>query len=150
MYNVHLCRVLLLVSIPFLTLSVGAISLSNIVKMGSLPHEILFQLSLTICFCSYVIGLGPIPNILCSEMFPTRARATCASFCSLAFWFGRLLSIYCFPVMLSTIGLSGACAIYAFVCCLVLVFVYLRVPETKGLPLELIAEIFKFSRQECL
>uniref|UniRef100_A0A0E0F7S0 Major facilitator superfamily (MFS) profile domain-containing protein n=1 Tax=Oryza meridionalis TaxID=40149 RepID=A0A0E0F7S0_9ORYZ len=141
-------RVLLLVSIPFLTLSVGAISFSNIVKMGSLPHEILFQLSLTICFCSYVIGLGPIPNILCSEMFPTRARATCASFCSLAFWFGRLLSIYCFPVMLSTIGLSGACAIYAFVCCLVLVFVYLRVPETKGLPLELIAEIFKFSRQE--
>ncbi|KAF0894896.1 hypothetical protein E2562_004899 [Oryza meyeriana var. granulata] len=143
-------RALLLVSIPILILSVGAISLSNIVKMGSLAHEILFQLSLTICFCSYVVGLGPIPNILCSEMFPTRARATCASFCSLAFWFGRLLSIYCFPVMLSTIGLSGACVIYAFVCCMVLVFMYLRVPETKGLPLELIAEIFKFSRQECL
>ncbi|XP_006663052.1 monosaccharide-sensing protein 2-like [Oryza brachyantha] len=143
-------RALLLVSIPILILSVGTISFSNIVKMGSLAHGMLFQLSLTICFCSYVVGLGPIPNILCSEMFSTRARATCASFCSLAFWFGRLLSIYCFPVMLSTIGLTGACGIYAFVCCMVLLFVCLRVPETKGLPLELIAEIFKFSRQECL
>uniref|UniRef100_A0A0D9XUA4 Major facilitator superfamily (MFS) profile domain-containing protein n=2 Tax=Leersia perrieri TaxID=77586 RepID=A0A0D9XUA4_9ORYZ len=143
-------RALLLVSIPILILSLATISLSNVVEMGSLVHEIFFQLSLTICFCSYVVGLGPIPNILCSEMFPTRARATCASFCSLTFWFGRLLSIYCFPVMLSTIGLSGACGIYALVCCMVLVFVYLRVPETKGLPLELIAEIFKFSKQECL
>ncbi|KAL5204846.1 hypothetical protein ABZP36_009717 [Zizania latifolia] len=133
-------RALLLVTIPILILSVGTISLSNTVKMGSLAHEILFHLSLTICFCSYVVGLGPIPNILCSEMFPTRARATCTSFCSLAFWFGRLLSIYCFPVMLSTIGLSGACGVYTFVCCMVLVLVYLRVPETKGLPLELIAE----------
>ncbi|KAL5204447.1 hypothetical protein ABZP36_009318 [Zizania latifolia] len=143
-------RALLLVTIPILILSVGTISLSNTVKMESLAHEIVFHLALTICFCSYVVGLGPIPNILCSELFPTRARATCASFCSLAFWFGRLLSIYCFPVMLSTIGLSGACGVYTFVCCMVLVFVYLRVPETKGLPLELIAEIFKFSRQECV
>ncbi|KAG8090521.1 hypothetical protein GUJ93_ZPchr0011g26939 [Zizania palustris] len=144
-------RALLLVTIPILILSVGTISLSNIVKMESLAaHEIVFHLASTICFCSYAVGLGPIPNILCSELFPTRARATCASFCSLAFWFGRLLSIYCFPVMLSTIRLSGACGVYTFVCCMVLVFVYLRVPETKGLPLELIAEIFKFSRQECI
>lgn len=143
-------RPLLLVTTPILMSSLSTIALSSIVNMGSLAQAILFQLTLTICFCSYVVGLGPIPNILCSEMFPTRARATCASFCSLSFWFGRLLSTYCFPVMLSTIGLTGACGVYAFVCSIVLLFVYFRVPETKGLPLELIAEIFKFSRQECL
>lgn len=140
-------RSLLLVTTPILMLSLSTICLSSIVNMGSLAQEILFHLTLTICLCSYVVGLGPIPNILCSEMFPTRARATCASFCSLSFWFGRLLSTYCFPVMLSTIGLTGACGVYAFVCFIVLLFVYLRVPETKGLPLELIAEIFKISRK---
>lgn len=143
-------RALLLFTTPIVILSLGTMSLSNIVKMGSLAYPILFHLTLTICFCSYVIGLGPIPNILCSEMFPTRARATCASFCSLSFWFGGLLSTYCFPVMLGTIGLAGSCGVYAFVCFIVLLFVYFRVPETKGLPLELIAEVFKFSRQECV
>ncbi|KAL6654235.1 hypothetical protein ACP70R_007700 [Stipagrostis hirtigluma subsp. patula] len=143
-------RALLLVTTPVLILSLSTISLSSTVQIGSLEHAILFHLTLTICFCSYVIGFGPIPNILCSEMFPTRARATCASICSLSFWFGGLLSSYCFPVMLGTIGLSGACGIYAFVCCIALLFIYFRVPETKGLPLELIAEVFKFSRQEYL
>lgn len=141
-------RALLLFTTPILMLSLSAIPLSSIMNMGSVAQAILFQVALTICFCSYVVGLGPIPNILCSEMFPTRARATCASFCSLSFWFGRLLSIYCFPVMLSTIGLTGACGVYAFMCSIILLFIYLRVPETKGLPLELIAEIFKFSKQE--
>ncbi|KAL6908226.1 hypothetical protein ACP4OV_002396 [Aristida adscensionis] len=143
-------RALLLATTPVLILSFSTMSLSCMVGIGSFEHAILLQLTLTICFCSYVIGLGPIPNILCSEMFPTRARATCASICSLSFWFGGLLSSYCFPVMLSTIGLGGACAIYAFVCCIALFFIYFRVPETKGLPLELIAEVFKFSRQEYL
>lgn len=139
-------RALLLVTTPILILSFSIMSLSNMVEMGSLEHAILFYLTLTICFCSYVVGLGPIPNILCSEMFPTRARATCASICSLSFWFGGLLSAYCFPVMLSTIGLGGACVIYAFVCCIALIFIYFRIPEPKGLPLELIAEVFKLSR----
>ncbi|CAM0873993.1 unnamed protein product [Alopecurus aequalis] len=142
-------RALLLATTPILMLSLSTISLSSIMNMGSVAQAILFHVTLTVCFCSYVVGLGPIPNILCSEMFPTRARATCASFCALSFWFGRLLSTYCFPVMLSTIGLTGACGVYAFMCSIILLFVYLRVPETKGLPLELIAEIFKFSKQEC-
>jgi predicted MFS family arabinose efflux permease len=147
-HNLHLCRALLLFTTPILILAFSVMSLSNMVKMGSLEHAILFHLTLTICFCTYVIGLGPIPNILCSEMFPTRARATCASICSLAFWLGGLLSAYCFPVMLSTIGLGGACGVYASMCCIILPFVYFRMPETKGLPLELIAELFKFSRHE--
>ncbi|KAK3120556.1 hypothetical protein QOZ80_9AG0689870 [Eleusine coracana subsp. coracana] len=141
-------RALLLFTSPILILAFGIMSFSSIVKMGTLEYAIVFHLTLTICFCAYVIGLGPIPNILCSEMFPTRARATCASICSLAFWFGGLLSAYCFPVMLSTIGLGGACGLYALICCIVLSFVYFRIPETKGLPLELIAELFKFSRHD--
>nr|AAN40021.1 putative sugar transporter protein [Zea mays] len=141
-------RVLVLATTPVLILSLSVMSMSTLVNMGPFESAVLFHFALTICFWSYVIGLGPIPNILCSEIFPTKARATCASFCSLSFWFGGLLSAYCFPVMLSTIGLGGACGIYALVCCAPLFLVYYRIPETKMLNLELIAELFKLSRQE--
>jgi predicted MFS family arabinose efflux permease len=137
-----------LATTPVLILSLSVMSMSTLVNMGPFESAVLFHFALTICFWSYVIGLGPIPNILCSEIFPTKARATCASFCSLSFWFGGLLSAYCFPVMLSTIGLGGACGIYALVCCAPLFLVYYRIPETKMLNLELIAELFKLSRQE--
>ena len=143
----HLCRALILASTPILILSLSVMSLSTLVDMGSLERAILFHLALTICFCSYVIGLGPIPNVLCSEMFPTKARAICVSFCSLSFWFGGLLSAYCFPVMLSTIGLGGACGIYALMCCIALCLIYYRIPEMTAFNLEFIAELFQNSRQ---
>ena len=143
----HLCRALILGTTPILILSLSVMSLSTLVDMGSLERAILFHLALTICFCSYVIGLGPIPNVLCSEMFPTKARATCLSFCSLSFWFGGLLSAYCFPVMLSTIGLGGACGIYALMCCIALCLIYYRIPEMTAFNLEFIAELFQNSRQ---
>lgn len=44
--------------------------------------------------------------------------------------------------MLNSIGLGGIFAIYAVVCVISLVFVYLKVPETKGMPLEVITEFF--------
>ncbi|XP_066340268.1 monosaccharide-sensing protein 2-like [Miscanthus floridulus] len=141
-------RVLVLATTPILILSLSVMSMSTLLNMGLFERAIVFHFALTICFCSYVVGLGPIPNILCSEIFPTKARATCVSFCSLSFWFGGLLSAYCFPVMMSTIGLGGACGIYALVCCAPLFLFYYRIPETKMLNLELIAELFKLSRQE--
>ncbi|OEL26555.1 Monosaccharide-sensing protein 2 [Dichanthelium oligosanthes] len=141
--DVYKRQALILATAPILALSLSVMSLSILMDMGSLARAILFHLALTICFCSYVVGLGPIPNILCSEMFPTRARATCVSFCSLSFWFGGLLSAYCFPVMLSTIGLGGACGIYALVCCIPPFLMYYRIPELRTLNLELIAEFFR-------
>jgi hypothetical protein len=44
--------------------------------------------------------------------------------------------------MLNAIGLAGVFGIYAAVCCISFVFVYLKVPETKGMPLEVITEFF--------
>lgn len=49
---------------------------------------------------------------------------------------------YTLPMMLNSIGLSGVFGIYAVVCVVAFAFVYLRVPETKGMPLEVISEFF--------
>jgi ABC-type transporter Mla subunit MlaD len=55
---------------------------------------------------------------------------------------GDIAVTYSLPVMLKAIGLAGVFGFYAFVCCLALIFVYLKVPETKGFPLEVIIEFF--------
>lgn len=66
----------------------------------------------------------------------------CIAICALVFWIGDVIVTYTLPVMLSSIGLAGVFGIYAIVCLISLIFIYLRVPETKGMPLEVITEFF--------
>ena len=44
--------------------------------------------------------------------------------------------------MLTSVGLAGVFGMYAVVCLISWVFVFLKVPETKGMPLEVITEFF--------
>ncbi|KAJ6305231.1 hypothetical protein OIU78_020718 [Salix suchowensis] len=44
-------------------------------------------------------------------------------------------------VMLNYLGLSGVFTIYAIGCAVSWIFVFLKVPETKGMPLEVITEV---------
>lgn len=88
------------------------------------------------------MGYGPVPNILCAEIFPTRVRGFCIAICSLVFWICDIIVTYTLPVLLSSIGLAGVFGIYAVVCVISWIFVFLRVPETKGMPLEVITEFF--------
>lgn len=60
----------------------------------------------------------------------------------MAYWICDIIVTYTLPVMLSSIGLAGAFGVYAVVCFISWVFVFLRVPETKGMPLEVITEFF--------
>ena len=69
-------------------------------------------------------------------------RGLCIAICALVFWIGDIIITYTVPVMLSSIGLAGVFGIYAIVCCIFFVFVFLKVPETKGMPLEVITEFF--------
>ncbi|PKA52129.1 Monosaccharide-sensing protein 2 [Apostasia shenzhenica] len=135
-------RFLLLTTIPILIFSLLVLIISNIVELGTVVHAILSTVSVIAYFCCFVMGFGPIPNILCSEIFPTRVRGICIAICALVFWIGDIIVTYSLPVMLNSIGLAGVFGIYAIVCAIAFIFVFLRVPETKGMPLEVITEFF--------
>ena len=66
----------------------------------------------------------------------------------MVFWIGDIIVTYSLPVMLSAIGLAGVFGIYAIVCIVSWIFVYLKVPETKGMPLEVIAEFFSVGARQ--
>ncbi|XP_073112787.1 monosaccharide-sensing protein 2 isoform X2 [Elaeis guineensis] len=135
-------RFLLLATIPLLIASLVLLVVANLVDMGTVVHAVLSTVSVVAYLCCFVMGFGPIPNILCAEIFPTRVRGVCISICALAYWCGDIVITYTVPVMLDTIGLTAVIGIYAAVCILSLVFVFLKVPETKGMPLEVISEFF--------
>ncbi|XP_039845652.1 monosaccharide-sensing protein 2-like isoform X2 [Panicum virgatum] len=135
-------RTLLLWTIPVLIASLVVLIVANVAPMPTTVHAALSTGSVIVYFCCFVMGFGPIPNILCAEIFPTRVRGLCIAICSLTFWLGDIAVTYSLPVMLSSVGLAGVFGFYAVVCCLALIFVYIKVPETKGFPLEVIIEFF--------
>ncbi|KAL0322817.1 UNVERIFIED_CONTAM: Monosaccharide-sensing protein 2 [Sesamum angustifolium] len=135
-------RSLLLTTIPVLIVALIALVIGNVFDFGTIAHAVISTICVVIYFCTFVMGYGPIPNILCSEIFPTRVRGICIAICALVFWICDVIVTYTLPVMLSSIGLAGVFGIYAVVCVISWIFIFLRVPETKGMPLEVITEFF--------
>lgn len=141
-------RSLLLTTIPVLVISLIALVIGNVFDFGEVAHAVISTTCVVIYFCTFVMGYGPIPNILCSEIFPTRVRGICIAICAFVFWICDVIVTYTLPVMLSSIGLAGVFGIYAVVCFISWIFVFLRVPETKGMPLEVITEFFSVGAKQ--
>ena len=91
-------RALLLWTIPVLILSLLVLIVANVVPMATTLHAALSTGSVIVYFCTFVMGFGPIPNILCAEIFPTRVRGLCIALCSLTFWIGDIIVTYSLPV----------------------------------------------------
>ncbi|CAB4278848.1 unnamed protein product [Prunus armeniaca] len=123
-------RTLLLTTIPVLVVSLVILIIANLMTLGTVLHAALSTICVIIYFCVFVMAYGPIPNILCSEIFPTRVRGLCIAICALVYWIGDIIVTYSLPDLLDSIGLAGVFGIYAVV------------PETKGMPLEVITEFF--------
>ncbi|KAF5753114.1 monosaccharide-sensing protein 2 [Tripterygium wilfordii] len=135
-------RSILLATIPILVVSLAVLIISNTVSMGAMVNAIISTASVVVYSSCFVMGFGVIPNMLCAEIFPTCIRGVCIALCALTSWIGNMIITYTFPIMLNTLGLAGVCSIYTVGCILSWIFVFLRVPETKGTPLEVIPELF--------
>ncbi|XLR46944.1 hypothetical protein S83_031604 [Arachis hypogaea] len=70
--------------------------------------------------------------LLCTEIFLTRVCGLCIAICALVSWIGSIIVTYTLPVMLSSIGLTGFFGINVVACSNSWIFLFLKVPETKG------------------
>jgi len=77
-----------------------------------------------------------------SEIFPLKERARTASICTLTNFCANWVVLFGFDFVRVWCGDSLQYAIYAVLALLGVVFVYLKVPETKGLTLEDITKRF--------
>ena len=85
---------------------------------------------------SFAASLGPIPWVMISEIFPTKTRGVAMSMAVLVLWAAVYLVTQFFPILLESIGGAFTFWIFMVNAIILLVFVWLKVPETKGKTLE--------------
>jgi SP family arabinose:H+ symporter-like MFS transporter len=85
---------------------------------------------------AFAMAMGPIPWILCSEIFPAKLRGRAMSVATLAIWLGCYAVSQTFPLLLSTMGPARTFWFYAACSAATFLFVLVKIPETKGRSLE--------------
>ncbi|KAL5577291.1 hypothetical protein UlMin_018990 [Ulmus minor] len=94
----------------------------------------LIGLALYIIFFSP--GMGTVPWIVNSEIYPLRYRGVCGGIAATANWISNLIVAQSFLSLTVAIGTSWTFLIFGVISVLGLFFVLICVPETKGLPIE--------------
>ncbi|XP_004967879.1 sugar transporter ERD6-like 5 isoform X3 [Setaria italica] len=84
---------------------------------------------------SFSLGMGGIPWVIMSEIFPINMKGAAGSLVTLVSWLGSWIISYAFNFLLVW-NSYGTFFIFATVCGLTVVFVERLVPETKGRTLE--------------
>jgi len=84
----------------------------------------------------YAMTLAPVVWVVLSEIFPNRYRGTAMAIATFALWTGNTLLVLFFPIINEAINISGSFWLFAGICLAGLIFIILRVKETRGKTLE--------------
>jgi SP family arabinose:H+ symporter-like MFS transporter len=118
-----------------------------------LTASLIFQLKITgpivvvvifLCAAPHAIGLGPLPWLMMSELYPTRIRARAVSISTTFLWVAGFSAPFAFPILEAysqkIIGTNAAIFwMYAAICVFSFFWGRKYLPETKGRTLEDIA-----------
>jgi SP family sugar porter-like MFS transporter len=119
----------------------GAGGLAGIyVLMGAAYY---FQISgamllllVVLAIACYAMSLAPVTWVLLSEIFPNRIRGAAMAVATVSLWVASFLLTYTFPLLNNAFGASGTFWLYGIICLGGVVFIYRKLPETKGKSLE--------------
>ena len=84
----------------------------------------------------YAMTLAPVTWVILSEIFPNSIRGLAMSTATSALWIACFIIVYTFPWLKRSLEASGTFWLYAVVCIAGYLFVFLRLPETRGKTLE--------------
>ena len=84
----------------------------------------------------FSVSWGPIAWVVPSELIGTRLRAKVIAIGTVANWLADYAVVGTFLSLTKAIGEAGSFALYAGINAAAVVFVYLLVPETRGMALE--------------
>ena len=84
----------------------------------------------------YAMSLAPVTWVVISEIFPNRIRGAAMSVAVSALWIACFLLTYTFPILNAKLGPAGTFWLYAAICVAGFLFIFAKLPETKGKTLE--------------
>jgi len=90
----------------------------------------------------YALTLAPVTWVLLSEIFPNRVRGMAMAVGTFSLWVACFLLTYSFPLLNAALGASGSFLLYGIICLAGFVFIWRKVPETKGVTLEALEQRF--------
>jgi MFS transporter, SP family, arabinose:H+ symporter len=85
------------------------------------------------CYCC---TLAPVTWVVLSEIFPNRIRGAAMSVSVFALWVACFALSLSFPIFRDRMGPAYTFWIYSVICLVGLVYMSIRLPETKGKSLE--------------
>ncbi|KAL7412573.1 hexose transporter [Mrakia frigida] len=99
--------------------------------------------------CIFVAGFattwGPVVWVVCGETFPTRMSAKCVTLATASNWAMNTIIAFVVPIIVNTDGANlgpKICFVWAGFIAASYVFVLFLVPETKGLSIDQIDELY--------
>ncbi|KAJ0253804.1 Sugar transporter ERD6-like 17 [Hirschfeldia incana] len=106
-------------------------------KMQLLPEitPVFTFICVTLYIATYAIGVGGLPWVIMSEIFPINIKVTAGSLVTLVSWSSSSIVTYAFNFLFEW-STQGTFYIFGAIGGGALLFIWLLVPETKGLSLE--------------
>ncbi|KAI6695666.1 hypothetical protein NL676_023376 [Syzygium grande] len=129
---------LLLISGTGLVLACITTALSFFLKVYDLAADAVPILAVTgilLYIAAFSVGMGAVPWVVMSEIFPINIKGVAGGFATLVNWFGAWAVSYTFNYLMSWSS-YGTFLLYAAINAAGMVFVITVVPETKGRSLE--------------
>jgi sugar porter (SP) family MFS transporter len=115
-------------------MSLSLIAVSAAIRFQAVGTVVLiFVLTYVACFA---VGVGTGTWVLMSEICPTRVRGRAMSVATVCLWCGTLLVTLTFLSLANLFTAPGVFMLYGVVCMTAFLFVWKKVPETKGRTLE--------------
>jgi len=84
----------------------------------------------------YAMSLAPVTWVVISEIFPNRIRGAAMAVAVSSLWIACFLLTDTFPMLNAKLGSAGTFWLYAAICVAGFLFIYCKLPETKGKTLE--------------
>jgi SP family arabinose:H+ symporter-like MFS transporter len=118
----------------------NAVQTAALVMVGFIyarnPHSPALLGFVILYTAAFAMAMGPLPWIVCSEIFPAKLRGRAMSVATFCIWSGCLIVAQSFPSLLRLIGPSRTFWIYGACSAATFLLVLLLLPETKGRSLE--------------
>lgn len=118
----------------------NAVQVAALITVGVIfaaaPHSPALLWFVLLYIAAFAMAMGPLPWIVCSEIFPAKLRGRAMSISAFLVWVACLIVAQTFPLLTKFLGAPATFWIYAACSAVTFVFVLLVFRETKGRTLE--------------